>query len=75
MKFLSFHADRRGVTSVEYAIIASLIAVVIISSVTLMGQNVSGTFGSIATIFSGPATPPAPTTQSTPTTSNLPYPS
>jgi len=30
----------RGATSVEYALMASLIAVVIIASVTLFGQNV-----------------------------------
>jgi pilus assembly protein Flp/PilA len=60
MKLISFHADRSGVTSIEYAIIASLIAVVIISPTTLLGQNVSGTFSTIATIFTGPATTAAP---------------
>jgi pilus assembly protein Flp/PilA len=41
--------DRRGVTALEYGLIASLIAVVIISGVTAVGQNAEATFQSIAT--------------------------
>ncbi|WP_406831796.1 Flp family type IVb pilin [Pedococcus sp. KACC 23699] len=33
------HRDDRGATSVEYALMVSLIAVVIIAAVTLFGQN------------------------------------
>ncbi len=62
MKFLSFHTDRRGVTSIEYALIASLIAVAIVSSVRLLGQNVSGTFSAVGTAFAASSTPPAPPT-------------
>ncbi len=41
--------DRRGVTSVEYALIAALVAVVIVSSVTAMGRNLSGVFSTAST--------------------------
>ncbi|NNM57200.1 Flp family type IVb pilin [Acidocella sp.] len=71
MKFPSFHADRRGVTSIEYAIIASLIAVVIISSVRLLGHGVNGTFSAVGTVFATPSTQPTqptPSTQPTPPT-------
>ncbi len=39
---------KRGVTSIEYALIASLIAMVIISAVTLVGTSVSAAFQSVA---------------------------
>ena len=35
-------ADRRAVTALEYALIAGLIAVVIIGSVTSLGNNLKG---------------------------------
>ncbi len=41
--------DRRGVTALEYGLIAALIAVVIISAVTSAGKGVSSTFHNIAT--------------------------
>jgi len=41
--------DRQGVTALEYGLIASLIAVVIIGAVTLLGSNISITFSQIAT--------------------------
>jgi pilus assembly protein Flp/PilA len=42
------NADRRAVTAIEYALIASLIAVVIIGAVTTLGTGVAGTFNSVA---------------------------
>ncbi len=44
--------DDRGATSVEYALIASLIAVVIVAAVMLLGRNVQTLFGNTATLFS-----------------------
>jgi pilus assembly protein Flp/PilA len=41
--------DRRGVTALEYGLIASLIAVVIITGVTAVGTNAAATFTTIAT--------------------------
>ena len=41
--------DDTGATAIEYGLIASLIAVVIISAVSLIGTNLSTTFNTIAT--------------------------
>ena len=38
--------DKRGVTALEYGLIAGLIAVVIVTSVTALGQKLSSTFAS-----------------------------
>jgi pilus assembly protein Flp/PilA len=43
-----FAKDESGVTAIEYGLIAALIAVVIITAVTLVGTTLSGTFNSIA---------------------------
>lgn len=42
-----FLSDEEGVTAIEYALIAALIAVVIIAAVTLVGKEVSDTFQDI----------------------------
>jgi pilus assembly protein Flp/PilA len=48
-KFLKRLAgDEVGVTALEYALIAALIAVVIIGSVSLLGTSVSQTFSTVA---------------------------
>jgi len=39
---------KRGVTAIEYGLMAALIAVVIIGAVTLMGKNLTGVFNKIA---------------------------
>jgi pilus assembly protein Flp/PilA len=39
----------RGVTAMEYALIAALIAVAAIASFTLLGTRLSSTFSSVAT--------------------------
>jgi len=44
-----FLKDERGVTAIEYGLIASLIAVVIITAVTSIGTNLSAKFTTIAT--------------------------
>jgi pilus assembly protein Flp/PilA len=40
---------REGVTALEYGLIAALVAVVIITAVSLLGTNLSSTFQKIAT--------------------------
>lgn len=40
--------DKRGVTALEYALIAALVAVVIIGGVSLLGTNVSKVFSTVA---------------------------
>jgi pilus assembly protein Flp/PilA len=46
--FLRFAKDESGVTAIEYGLIASLIAVVIITAVTLIGTNLTAKFDFIA---------------------------
>jgi pilus assembly protein Flp/PilA len=41
-------ADESGATAIEYALIASLIAVVIIVSVTLLGTQLQNTFNEVS---------------------------
>ena len=40
--------DESGVTAIEYALIAALIAVAAIAAFTLVGTNLSNTFSTIA---------------------------
>jgi pilus assembly protein Flp/PilA len=44
--------DDRGVTAIEYGLIAALIAVVIIGAVTLVGEELQSTFTTISTKLS-----------------------
>ncbi len=46
--WLSLRTDRKGVTALEYGLIAALIAVVIITAVTTVGTNLTATFNTIA---------------------------
>ena len=47
-KLNALKIDRRAVTAIEYALIAALIAVVIITALTTLGGKVSNTFNSVA---------------------------
>ena len=40
--------DKKGVTAMEYALIAALVAVVIIGAVSMLGQSVSTVFSTVA---------------------------
>jgi pilus assembly protein Flp/PilA len=44
----NFVKDESGVTAIEYALIAALIAVAAIAAFTLVGTNLSTTFSTIA---------------------------
>jgi pilus assembly protein Flp/PilA len=44
-----FVRDEEGVTAIEYGLIAALIAVVIIGSVKIVGDQLDITFGTIGT--------------------------
>ena len=59
--------DQRGATAVEYGIMVSLIAVVIIVAVTLLGNNLVTTFNGVACSVKGGtmSTPVAPATSGT----------
>lgn len=41
-------SDVRGVTAMEYGLIAALVAVVIITALTTIGTTLAGTFNTIA---------------------------
>jgi pilus assembly protein Flp/PilA len=41
--------DRRGVTAIEYALIAALIAVAAIAAFTLLGTHLSSVFSTVGT--------------------------
>jgi pilus assembly protein Flp/PilA len=45
-------AETKGVTALEYGLLAGLIAVVIIGGATVLGTNVNKLFGNIATTMS-----------------------
>jgi pilus assembly protein Flp/PilA len=46
--WMQLKTDRRAVTALEYGLIASLIAVIIIGGVSLIGTNLSAMFTKVA---------------------------
>ena len=44
-----FRADTSGATAIEYALLASLVAAVLVAAVTSMGTTVNHTLSSVAT--------------------------
>jgi len=53
-KIIGFIQNRSGATAIEYGLIAALIAVVIVTAVTTLGTNLTGTFNNIATAVTAP---------------------
>jgi pilus assembly protein Flp/PilA len=51
--FKNFAREEDGVTAIEYGLIAALIAVVIIGSVTAVGDGLDGVFDAIQTELNG----------------------
>ena len=51
--WIALRFDKRGVTAMEYGLIAALIAVVIITAVTNIGTSLNTKFTAIATALSG----------------------
>ncbi len=50
-----FSTEEEGVTAVEYGLIAALIAVAVIATVYLIGQELKSTFNKIVTCLKTPA--------------------
>ena len=50
-------ADESGATAIEYALIAALIAVVILSAILALGSSMQTQFGVIATTTAGQSAP------------------
>ena len=46
--FHRFVADQSGATAIEYGLIAGLISVVIIGTITTLGTNLKGKFNAVA---------------------------
>jgi pilus assembly protein Flp/PilA len=46
--FLAIYNDRKGVTAVEYGLIAGLIAVAIIGAISLVGTDLTNLFTKVA---------------------------
>ena len=44
---------KKGVTAIEYGLMAALIAIVIIAAVTLLGKNLSSVFNTLASKVKG----------------------
>ena len=58
MNFIKkFIREEDGVTAIEYGLIAALIAVVIIASVTIVGTQLRAVFTSIGTALQNALTP------------------
>ena len=51
MPMLRFLRDESGATSIEYAVIASGVAVAIAATVVTLGSSVKGLFTSVATVM------------------------
>jgi len=51
--FVRFLKDQSGVTAIEYGLIAGLISVVILASVTSIGTSIQGLFNTISTALAG----------------------
>ena len=49
---LKFLREEQGATAIEYALIAAIISVVCITTVTFLGQKMSSEFNSIGTAIS-----------------------
>ena len=50
--WLGIKSDNRGVTALEYGLIAAVIAVVIVAGATSVGTKLATTFSSISTAIS-----------------------
>ncbi|MEI8032375.1 MAG: Flp family type IVb pilin [Chlorobiaceae bacterium] len=48
--------SQKGVTMIEYALIAALVAVVVIATLTTLGGSLTGIFESISTAIKGATT-------------------
>jgi pilus assembly protein Flp/PilA len=46
-----FFKDESGVTALEYALIAALVAVVIVGAVQALGLSVQNTFNNVAAVY------------------------
>ena len=55
--YLTLHKDEKGASAIEYAIIAGLIAVAIIATVTTIGTDMNTVFSYIKSALGGVSNP------------------
>jgi pilus assembly protein Flp/PilA len=48
IRFLGLLTDERGATAIEYALIASLISIAIVTAATTVGTTLTNTFSTVA---------------------------
>jgi pilus assembly protein Flp/PilA len=48
LRIKQFLADERGATAIEYGLLASLVALAIIASITVIGTQLSNTFNEVS---------------------------
>jgi pilus assembly protein Flp/PilA len=53
MGFQKFRADNKGVTAIEYGLIAGIIAVGIVATLGTLKTSLTGLFGSVSTSLQG----------------------
>jgi pilus assembly protein Flp/PilA len=53
---MNFIREEEGVTAIEYALIAALIAIVIVVGVSAAGVSINNLFNKVATCVASPAT-------------------
>lgn len=63
-RFMTLAQKEDGATAIEYGLIAGLIAVVIITAVTLAGTNLSSKFNEVATALGSSSSSSSSTTTS-----------
>ena len=54
----AFIADENGVTAIEYGLIAALVGVAIVTSVTALGTELTVTFNKVVSSMAGPVATP-----------------
>jgi pilus assembly protein Flp/PilA len=52
-----FHGDERGIVYIEYALLMTLIALVIVGGASLLGNNINGFLTNIASYVASITTP------------------
>jgi pilus assembly protein Flp/PilA len=55
-KIIQFMVDEQGVTAIEYALIMTLVAIIIVAAVTNLGITINGFFTTIANCVASPLT-------------------
>jgi pilus assembly protein Flp/PilA len=55
-RFRTLKGDRRGVTALEYGLIAAVMGALIVTAFTTLGTNMGTAFGTIGTVLTTKAT-------------------